>query len=91
MKGWESIEDAKENKTIIEGKVNEENKGGVVANAFGIRVFIPASQTGHPARQPLSQLVGQTARFRITEDQPSAQARGWFHSCGTAGRASRCC
>lgn len=67
MKGWESIEDAKENKTIVEGKVNEENKGGVVANAFGIRVFIPASQTGIPKGQPLSQLVGQTARFRITE------------------------
>ena len=67
MKGWESIEDAKENKTIIEGKVNEENKGGVVANAFGIRVFIPASQTGIPKGQPLSQLVGQTVRFRITE------------------------
>ena len=67
MKGWESIEDAKENKTIIEGKVNEEHKGGVVANAFGIRVFIPASQTGIPKGQPLSQLVGQTARFRITE------------------------
>ena len=67
IKGWESIEDAKENKTIIEGKVNEENKGGVVANAFGIRVFIPASQTGIPKGQPLSQLVGQTARFRITE------------------------
>ena len=67
MKGWESNEDAKENKTIIEGKVNEENKGGVVANAFGIRVFIPASQTGIPKGQPLSQLVGQTARFRITE------------------------
>ena len=66
-KGWESSEDAKENKTIIEGKVNEENKGGVVANAFGIRVFIPASQTGIPKGQPLSQLVGQTARFRITE------------------------
>ena len=67
MKGWESIEDAKENKTIIEGKVNEENKGGVVANAFGIRVFIPASQTGIPKGQPLSQLVGQDVRFRITE------------------------
>lgn len=67
MKGWESIEAAKEEKTVIEGKVNEENKGGVVASAFGIRVFIPASQTGIPKGQPLSQLVGQVARFRITE------------------------
>lgn len=67
MKGWESIEAAKEDKTIVEGKVNEENKGGVVASAFGVRVFIPASQTGIPKGQPLSQLVGTVARFRITE------------------------
>ena len=67
MKGWESIEAAKDEKTVIEGKVSEENKGGVVASAFGIRVFIPASQTGIPKGQPLSQLVGQVARFRITE------------------------
>lgn len=67
MKGWESIEAAKEDKTIIEGKVSEENKGGVVASAFGVRVFIPASQTGIPKGQPLSQLVGTTVHFRITE------------------------
>ena len=67
MKGWESIEAAKDEKTVIEGKVSEENKGGVVASAFGIRVFIPASQTGIPKGQPLSQLVGQDVRFRITE------------------------
>lgn len=67
MKGWESIEAAKDEKTVIEGKVSEENKGGVVASAFGIRVFIPASQTGIPKGQPLSQLVGETVRFRITE------------------------
>lgn len=67
MKGWESIEAAKEEKTVLEGKVSEENKGGVVASAFGIRVFIPASQTGIPKGQPLSQLVGEVARFRITE------------------------
>ena len=67
MKGWESIEAAKEEKTVIEGKVSEENKGGVVASAIGVRVFIPASQTGIPKGQPLSQLVGTVARFRITE------------------------
>ena len=66
-KAWEEIEAAVEDKTVLEGVVTEENKGGVVANAFGIRVFIPASQTGIPKGQPLSQLVGQTARFRITE------------------------
>lgn len=67
LKGWESIEAAKESKEIVEGVVVEENKGGVVASAFGVRVFIPASQTGVPKESPLSQLVKQKVKFRITE------------------------
>ncbi len=52
MKVWEVIEEAKENKTIVEGVVTEENKGGVVANLKGVRVFIPASQTGMRRKGP---------------------------------------
>ena len=33
---------------MLEGIVTEENKGGVVVNVKGIRVFVPASQTGMP-------------------------------------------
>ena len=66
-KNWEEIEAAKEDKTTLEGLVVEENKGGVVVNVKGIRVFVPASQTGLRRSEPMSQLVNTTVRLRITE------------------------
>jgi (E)-4-hydroxy-3-methyl-but-2-enyl pyrophosphate reductase len=66
-KAWEDIEAAVDSKEVLEGLVNEENKGGVVANVKGIRVFIPASQTGIPKGGDLGSLVGQTVKMRITE------------------------
>ena len=67
LKGWESIEKAFEEHTVVEGTIVEENRGGVVATAFGVRVFIPASQTGVPKDQPMSQLVKTKQSFYITE------------------------
>ncbi len=66
-KNWEEIETAKDEKTTVEGLVVEENKGGVVVNVKGIRVFVPASQTGLRRSEPMTQLVKTTARLRITE------------------------
>ncbi|MBQ1264879.1 MAG: S1 RNA-binding domain-containing protein, partial [Oscillospiraceae bacterium] len=42
-------------------------KGGVVANVKGIRVFIPASQTGVPKNGDLSAMLKQTVQLKITE------------------------
>jgi len=67
IKNWDVIEAAKENRTIIEGFVTEENKGGVVVNVKGVRVFIPASQTGLPKSAPMSELVRKPVKLRITE------------------------
>ncbi len=66
-KSWTDVEAAYNDGTVLEGKVSEENKGGVVINIKGIRVFIPASQTGLGRDEPMSELVGKTVRFRITE------------------------
>ena len=67
VKSWEDIEKAKEDHTTVEGVVTEENKGGVVVSIKGVRVFVPASQTGLPRDTPMSQLVKQKVRLRITE------------------------
>ena len=67
LKGWETIEKAYEEHTAVEGTIVEENRGGVVATAFGVRVFIPASQTGVPKDQPMAQLVKTKQSFYITE------------------------
>lgn len=67
MKVWDEVEKACEEKTPVEGVITEENKGGLVANVKGIRVFIPASQTGIAKGGDLSELKGQTVKMKITE------------------------
>ena len=66
-RNWSDVEAAAEAGTVLEGKVSEENKGGVVINLKGIRVFIPASQTDLGRDVPMTELVGKTVRFKITE------------------------
>ncbi|MEH2938636.1 bifunctional 4-hydroxy-3-methylbut-2-enyl diphosphate reductase/30S ribosomal protein S1 [Lawsonibacter sp. JLR.KK007] len=66
-KGWEEIEAARENETVVEGFVTEDNKGGVVVSVKGVRVFVPASQTGLPRETPMSALLKQKVRLVITE------------------------
>ena len=66
-KNWETIENAVESKEVLEGTITEENKGGLVANVMGIRVFIPASQSGQPRGADLSGMVKSRVRLRITE------------------------
>ena len=66
-KMWTDIEDAVESGAVLEGVVTEENKGGVVVNVKGVRVFVPASQTDLPRDAELSQLLKKTVRLKITE------------------------
>ena len=67
VKVWDDIAEACENKVTLEGKVTEENKGGIVVNVKGVRVFVPASQSGQPRGAELSEMIGQTVSLRVTE------------------------
>ncbi len=67
VKGWEEIEAARENETVMEGVVTEDNKGGLVVSVKGIRVFVPASQTGLPRETPMAELLKHKVRLVITE------------------------
>ncbi len=67
VKGWEEVEQACEDKTTVEGFVVEENKGGIVVSVKGVRVFVPASQTGIPKEGLLSQLMKKKVKLKITE------------------------
>ena len=67
VKVWDDIAEACENKTTLEGKVTEENKVGIVVNVKGVRVFVPASQSGQPRGAELSEMIGKTVSLRITE------------------------
>ena len=66
-KMWNAVEEAVDNESVLEGVVTEENKGGVVVNVKGVRVFVPASQTDLPREADLAQLLKKTVRLKITE------------------------
>ena len=67
MKVWDDINEACESKAVVEATITEENKGGLVANYKGIRVFIPASQSGVAKGGDMSGMVGQNVKLKITE------------------------
>lgn len=67
VKHWDEIEKARAEKLTLEGVVTEENKGGIVASVKGVRVFIPASQTGLSKDTSFSTLMRQRVKLRVTE------------------------
>ena len=67
LKIWDDMTAYAEEKTTIEGVVSEENKGGLVVTHKGIRVFIPASQSGVAKGGDMSAMVGQNVKLKITE------------------------
>ncbi|MGN1095005.1 MAG: 30S ribosomal protein S1, partial [Eubacteriales bacterium] len=70
QKDWQKILDAAENETILEGKITEAVKGGVLAYALSNKIFIPASQTMVPRDGDVSSIVGTVQRFKIIEVNP---------------------
>ena len=67
MKIWDDMATYVEDKTVVEGVVTEENKGGLVVMVKGIRVFVPASQSGVAKGGDMAAMVGQTVKLRVTE------------------------
>ena len=67
MKIWDEMSTWAEEKTTVEGVITEENKGGLVATVKGIRVFVPASQSGIAKGGDMAGQVGKTVTLKITE------------------------
>ena len=67
MKIWDEMAAYAEEKVTVEGTITEENKGGLVASVKGIRVFIPASQSGIAKGGDMTGMVGKNVKLKITE------------------------
>ncbi len=67
LKVWDDMATYAEEKTTIEGTITEENKGGLVCTVKGIRVFIPASQSGIAKGGDMTGMVGKNVKLKITE------------------------
>lgn len=65
--GVEKVVKAKEENTVLEAEVSAVVKGGVNVFYEGVRIFIPASQTGLPREASLDGLKGQTVKFVVIE------------------------
>ena len=67
QKGMKDVSEAAENGTVMEGDVMEANKGGIVVNVKGVRVFVPRSQATMRRDEDYTKLVGQHVKLVITE------------------------
>ena len=67
IKIWDDMAAFAEQKATVEGVITEENKGGLVATVKGIRVFIPASQSGIAKGGDMTGMVGKTVQLKVTE------------------------
>ncbi len=65
--GVDKVVKAKEEGTVLEAVVSNIVKGGVNVYYEGVRIFIPASQTGLPREASLDELKGQTVKFVVLE------------------------
>ena len=66
-KNWQAVVDAFGSQEILDAKIIDVVKGGVIGLVGGVRVFIPASQSGLPKDADLHELQGQTKQVRIID------------------------
>ncbi len=64
---WLTVEETFNAGEVLEGKVIEVVRGGVVIIWNGLRVFVPASQTNIPMGGDLAQLNGTVVKFKLIE------------------------
>lgn len=89
-KNWENIVSARNEGTVVEGTVIEENKGGVVVLVKGVRVFVPASQSGLPKDAPMTELLKKKVKLRIREvNQPRRRVVGSIRDVAYAERRAK--
>ena len=70
IKGWEKIEAAFEEGTVLKGTITEVVNGGVIAQWEGARIFIPASQASERYTADLSTLVGNEVPIKLLDVNP---------------------
>jgi len=64
---WKTITDAKESGEVLEGRVTDVVKGGIMIQYKTVKLFVPASQTGVPKDGQMSELLGSNVKFQVIE------------------------
>lgn len=67
IEGFEKVQKAAEENTVIEGTVTEVIKGGVIVSSNGVKIFVPGSQATVSRNEPLEDLLKKKVQLRIIE------------------------
>ena len=65
--GFDNISKAKDEEKVLEGIVQSTVKGGVLVSVDGVRVFVPASQTGVARDKSLDELLKKKVESRLSK------------------------
>ncbi len=90
QKGYDEVKKAAEDGSVLTGIVTNVIKGGVIVVSNGMRVFVPASQTGVKVDGNLETLLKTTVNFKIIElNEQRKRAVGSIRKVTQEERASR--
>jgi len=67
QKSWETINEALENDTIIDGFVKSRTKGGLIVDIRGVEAFLPGSQIDIKPIRDYDIYVGKTMEFKVVK------------------------
>ena len=90
QKGYDEVKKAADEGTTVSGVVTNVIKGGVIVVVAGMRVFVPASQTGVRADANLETLLKQTVNLKIIElNEQRKRAVGSIRKVAAEERAAK--
>ncbi len=90
QKGYDEVKEAADTGATVSGVVTNVIKGGVIVVVSGMRVFVPASQTGIRAEASLDQLLKQTVNLKIIElNEQRKRAVGSIRRVAAEERAAK--
>ena len=67
INNWNNIVEYYNNQTVVEGKIVEAVRGGVIIVVDGVRILVPARHTGLPMNADLATLVGKVEKVKIID------------------------
>ena len=90
QKGYDEVKKAADEGNTVSGVVQSVIKGGVIVVVSGMRVFVPASQTGVRADASLDTLLKQTVNLKIIElNEQRKRAVGSIRKVAAEERAAK--
>lgn len=67
LKAWDRVNQALDDKEIIQGYIKSRTKGGMIVDVFGIEAFLPGSQIDVKPIRDYDVFVGKTMEFQVVK------------------------